>query len=433
MKTYSYSELSETRLNELSRRPAVDIRRIAEKVEPIIERVREEGDAALREFTRQFDGVEPEYLSRTVHTPESLDLPEHVIEAFDTAYNNIYRFHKSQYPAPVKVETMPGVVCERIPRPIQRVGLYIPGGSAILPSTTLMLGVPAQIAGCSEIVIATPPAPDGSIPDEVEYIAHKIGATQIVLVGGAQAIAALAYGTESVPKVDKIFGPGNQYVTTAKMLLLNSDAIIDIDLPAGPSEVLVIGDHTADPAFVASDLLSQAEHGADSQVVFVGIGDFDYQELQREVDQQLEWLPRKDIAAQALSESLVIRTETPEHALDFSERYAPEHLIINTENAAGLCEQVHHAGSVFLGPWTPESVGDYASGTNHTLPTYGYAKVYSGVSLNDFFRFMTIQEVSPEGLKNIAPAVTTMAEVEELEAHKRAVTLRLEQLNNSDK
>ncbi len=428
MKTYTYSELTGSELDDLARRPAIDLRGIADQVAPILDRVRDDGDKALREFTQRFDGVSPEEISRTVKSPEELDLSEEVTNAFDTAYSNIQRFHKAQYPVPVQVETMPGVICQRVPRAIGRVGLYIPGGSAILPSTTLMLGVPAQIAGCREIVIATPPAPDGTIPDEVEYIAHKVGATRIVLAGGAQAIAAMAYGTEAVPKVDKIFGPGNQYVTAAKMLLLNSDALIDIDLPAGPSEVLVIGDKSADPAFVASDLLSQAEHGADSQVVFVGIGNFDYNALQHAIDEQLDTLPRKDVAARALAESLIIRTDSAEQALDFSERYAPEHLIINTENAAGLCEQVHHAGSVFVGPWTPESVGDYASGTNHTLPTYGYARMYSGVSLTDFFRFMTVQELTEQGLRNIAPTVTTMAEVEELEAHKRAVTLRLEEL-----
>ncbi len=431
MKTYTYTELSETRLRELARRPAVDMRGVSEKVEPIIDRVRQEGDAALKEYTQKFDGVLPEPVARQVKSPDEIALPNQIKDAFDTAYSNIYRFHKAQYPAPVQVETMPGVVCQRVPKVIQKVGLYIPGGSAVLPSTTLMLGVPAQIAGCEEIVIATPPAPDGTTPQEIEYVAHKIGATKIVLAGGAQAIAAMAYGTESVPKVDKIFGPGNQYVTAAKMLLLNSDALIDIDLPAGPSEVLVIGDKSANPEFVASDLLSQAEHGADSQVVFVGIGDFDYDGLQTELNKQLESLPRKEIATEALEDSLIIHTDTDEQAVDFSDRYAPEHLIINTENAVSLSERVHHAGSVFVGPWTPESVGDYASGTNHTLPTYGYARMYSGVSLNDFFKFITLQSLTQEGLQKIAPAVETMAEVEELEAHKRAVTLRLDYLKDS--
>lgn len=431
MKTYRFQDLSETRLNELVKRPSIDTAGVIEKVTPIIEEVKSEGDSALLNYTEQFDGVRPDPICREVKAPESLDLSEDIISAFDTAYDNIYKFHKAQYPAEIKTETQPGVVCHRIPRPIERVGLYIPGGTAILPSTTLMLGIPAQIAGCKEITIATPPAPDGSIPEEVEYVAHKIGATQILLAGGAQAIAAMAYGTESVSKVDKIFGPGNQFVTAAKMLLLNSDAMVGIDMPAGPSEVLVIADETADPAFVASDLLSQAEHGTDSQVVLVGIGNFDYTTLKKEIDSQLSVLPRKEVAAKALLESLIIKTDSPDEAISFSNSYAPEHLIIITENADKLCEQVTNAGSVFLGPWTPESVGDYASGTNHTLPTYGYARMFSGVSLLDFFKFITTQKLTQEGLKSIAPAVTTMAEVEELEAHKIAVTKRLDSMDNS--
>ncbi len=431
MKTYLFRDLSETKLNELVKRPSIDIAAVIDQITPIIDEVKSQGDQALLKYTEQFDGVRPDPVCREVKSPDKLDLPENVTSAFDTAYDNIFKFHKAQYPAPLKTETMPGVVCHRIPRAIERVGLYIPGGTAVLPSTTLMLGTPAQIAGCKEIIIATPPAPDGTIPPEVEYAAHKTGATQILLAGGAQAIAAMAYGTESVGKVDKIFGPGNQFVTAAKMMLLNSDAMIGIDMPAGPSEVLVIADETADPAFVASDLLSQAEHGTDSQVVLVGIGNFDYQALQQQIDSQLSVLPRKEVAAKALQESLIIRTDSADEAISFSNSYAPEHLIIITENSEELCNQVTNAGSVFIGPWTPESVGDYASGTNHTLPTYGYARMFSGVSLLDFFKFITTQELTQEGLKSIAPAVTTMAEVEELEAHKRAVTIRLDSMNNS--
>lgn len=427
MKTYSFSELTESRIAELTKRPSVDIHGVIEKITPIIDEVKNEGDAALQKYTEKFDGVAPDPISRPVRKPEEFNLPEDVTSAFDTAYRNIFKFHKAQYPSVLQVETMPGVSCSRIPRPIERVGLYIPGGTAVLPSSTLMLGTPAQIAGCKEIVLVTPPRPDGSISPEVEYCAHKTGATKIVLAGGAQAIAALAYGTESVPKVDKIFGPGNQFVTAAKMLLLNSDAMVGMDLPAGPSEVLVIADETAEPSFVAADLLSQAEHGADSQVIMVGTGNFNYDELNRQINQQLELLPRHEVAAKALQESFIVQTDSTAEAVSFSNRYAPEHLIINTKDPNAVCEEITHAGSVFLGQWSPESVGDYASGTNHTLPTYGFAKMYSGVSLADFFTFITAQNLTKEGLKSLAPAVTKMAEVEELEAHKRAVTIRLDE------
>jgi histidinol dehydrogenase len=348
--------------------------------------------------------------------------------AIDQALNNIFLFHKHQTTMDLEVETMPGVVCRRVARPIERVGLYIPGGTAPLPSTTMMLGVPAMIAGCSTIVIATPPDENGNVPESITYIAQKIGAKKIVKAGGAQAIAGMAFGTESIPKVDKIFGPGNQYVTAAKMILQNSEAMVSIDMPAGPSEVLIIADKSADPAFIASDLLSQAEHGSDSQSVLVITEDADIQSITKEVELQLNKLPRKEFAKNALEKSFILIVESSDEAMKFSNRYAPEHLIINTADAEDLAEKVVNAGSVFIGPWTPESMGDYASGTNHTLPTYGYAKMYSGVSLNSFQKFITMQKISEEGLQKLGPTVETLAEIEGLQAHKNAVTLRLEKL-----
>jgi histidinol dehydrogenase len=293
----------------------------------------------------------------------------------------------------------------------------------------MMLGIPAMIAGCETIVIATPPDEDGNVPDSILYIAQKIGAKAIVKAGGAQAIAGMAFGTDTIPKVDKIFGPGNQYVTAAKMILQNSEAMISIDMPAGPSEVLVIADETADPDFIAADLLSQAEHGSDSQVVLVVTESADLDAISKATNEQLEALPRKKFAADALEKSFTVVVDSTELAMEFSNQYAPEHLIINTKDAEELSEKVRNAGSVFVGQWTPESMGDYASGTNHTLPTYGYARMYSGVSLHSFQKFITTQTISKEGLKNLGPAVETLAEIEGLHAHKNAVSLRLAKLS----
>jgi len=429
MRVFDYAQLDETRRRELLLRPRIDYASLFGTVQAIIDQVRETGDEDLLAFTRQFDKaalVSPVY---TVRDKDQIPVSVEVRKAFQTAFDNIYLFHRAQRPQEVTVETMPGVVCSRYPRAIPRVGLYVPGGSAVLPSSVLMLAIPARLAGCEEVLIATPPRPDGSVAPEVEYAAALCGVKTILLAGGAQAVAAMAYGTATVPKVDKILGPGNQYVTAAKMLLQNSDAMISIDMPAGPSEVLVIADQQADPAFVAADLLSQAEHGPDSQVVLVTLPGFAVDELQRELDSQCGTLPRKDIALRALENSFILQTSGRQEALDFTNAYAPEHLILNTEDADELVTYIQTAGSVFAGPWTPESVGDYASGTNHTLPTYGYARMYSGVSIDSYLRQMTVQRLTPEGLQQVGPAVEVMARTEGLAAHERAVSIRLARLD----
>jgi len=428
MKTYNYTDLSEAEINKLCQRPKLDFETVAEQVKPIIDKVKRDGDQAVNFFTKKFDNIE---IDELIANPFDLDytLTAAEMNAIDVSIRNVQRFHKEQMAADLRVETMPGVICSRITRPIERVGLYIPGGTAPLPSTTIMLGVPASIAGCSKIIIATPPDVNGKIPDSIVYIAQKIGAAAILKAGGAQAIAAMAFGTESVPKVDKIFGPGNQYVTAAKMILQNSDAIVAIDLPAGPSEVLVIADKNADPEFVAADLLSQAEHGEDSQVVLVAIDGFDSELLEKHLNSQLKRLTRSGIAEAALAHSFILSVNNMNEAIEFSNHYAPEHLIINSNEAESLIDQIQNAGSVFLGANTPESLGDYASGTNHTLPTYGYARMYSGVSLNSFQKNITIQQATPEGLQSLGPTVEKLADMEGLDAHKNAVSIRLKKLD----
>lgn len=427
MKNYSLKSLTDAEIEQLCRRPKMDFTSVFGQVQPILDDVEQNGDNAIRNYTKQFDGI---HLDEITLDPNevTVSLEPKIQDAIDQALNNIFLFHKHQSSIDLEVETMPGVVCRRVAKPIERVGLYIPGGTAPLPSTTMMLGVPAMIAGCSTIVIATPPDENGNVPESIIYIAQKIGAEKIVKAGGAQAIAGMAFGTESIPKVDKIFGPGNQYVTAAKMILQNSEAMVSIDMPAGPSEVLVIADKSADPAFIASDLLSQAEHGSDSQSVLVITEDADIESINKEVELQLNELPRKEFAENALEKSFILTVESSDEAMQFSNLYAPEHLIINTADAEELAEKVINAGSVFIGPWTPESMGDYASGTNHTLPTYGYAKMYSGVSLNSFQKFITMQKISEEGLQKLGPTVEILAEIEGLQAHKNAVTLRLEKL-----
>ena len=365
----------------LLRRPILNSGAMIERVRPIVEGVRNNGDKSLLDLISKLDKTQLNVpIAKAPFEQPKLD--ENVKEAIDIAYENVRKFHIEQAEKkPMVVETMPGIVCSRFARPISRVGLYVPGGTAILPSSALMLGVPAQVAGCKEIVLATPPKPDGSIADEVLYVAHKVGASAILKAGGAQAVAALAYGTETVPKVDKIFGPGNQWVTAAKMFVSNdADAQVSIDMPAGPSEVLVIADETANPAYVASDLLSQAEHGVDSQVVLVTVGLTNEQisEIEREVDEQAHRLPRVDITRISVSKSLIVSTKDIKSAFDFSNDYAPEHLILHLENASDKVPLVENAGSVFVGQFSPESCGDYASGTNHTLPTNGFARQYSG-------------------------------------------------------
>ncbi len=431
MKKHNYKNLSNQDLTRLCRRPKMDFTAVFGQVEPIIEAVQNRGDDAVSEYTQKFDGVAPDPLCINPGTLESSPEPS-TQEALDTAFANIERFHKAQLPDMLEVETMPGVRCSRMARPIERVGLYVPGGTALLPSTLMMLGIPAMLAGCKEIVVATPPNQTGKIAGELVYLAQKIGAEMILKAGGAQAIAAMAWGTESVPKVDKIFGPGNQYVTATKMMLQNSEAQVAIDMPAGPSEVLVIADQTADAAFVAADLLSQAEHGADSQVVLAATPDFYWSECEEELENQLDALPRRDIAEKALENSFGIGVESPEEAINFSNRYAPEHLIVQCENAEKYLKHINNAGSVFLGPWSPESAGDYASGTNHTLPTYGYARMYSGVSVDSFMKFITVQELTKEGLQKLGPTVERLAELEELQGHKRAVSIRLKRILNDE-
>ncbi|KAG8935243.1 trifunctional histidinol dehydrogenase [Tulasnella sp. 418] len=414
----------------LLRRPVLKSDEMIAKVRPIVDQVRKGGDSALKELTAKFDKAQLESpILRPPFAPEAMALPEEVRDAIDKAYANIRAFHLAQLDKePLVVETMPGVVCTRFAKPINRVGLYVPGGTAVLPSTALMLGIPAQVAGCKEIVLAVPPRPDGSVVPEVLYAAHLVGATAVLKAGGGQAIAAMAYGTESVPKVDKIFGPGNQWVTAAKMLVQNdTDALVSIDMPAGPSEVLVISDQSGNPSFVAADLLSQAEHGVDSQVVLVAvnIAEEKMAEIEREIEAQTNALPRVDIIRQSIAKSLIVRASSVEQALEFSNEYAPEHLILHLENAQDAVKLVENAGSVFVGPYSPESCGDYASGTNHTLPTNGYARQFSGVNTQSFQKHITSQEVTQEGLDKLGPIVITIAEREGLEAHANAVRVRL--------
>ncbi len=430
MNIYSYKNLSDSQLKELIQRPKMDFQSIFGQVEPIIQQVNEEGNAGINHFTQQFDGVTPDPLVLNPAKQE-VAIADDIREAIDTAFDNIYQFHKAQLPQPLEVETMPGVQCKQVTRPIERVGLYVPGGTAILPSTLMMLGIPAMLAGCSTIVVATPPKNDGSIADEILYIAKKIGATHLLKAGGAQAVAGMALGTETVPKVDKILGPGNQYVTAAKMMLQNSEAQIAIDMPAGPSEVLVIADETANPAYVAADLLSQAEHGEDSQVVLVATPDFDLDQCQREIDQQLTKLPRQKVAQKAIDKSFILTVDTLDEGFSFSNQYAPEHLIVQCKNPEQYEDQIMNAGSVFLGPWTPESAGDYASGTNHTLPTYGYARMFSGVSVDSFLKQITMQKITANGLQNVGPTIEKLAGLEKLEAHKNAVSIRLKDINKN--
>ncbi|OAL47250.1 tri-functional histidine biosynthesis protein [Pyrenochaeta sp. DS3sAY3a] len=399
--------------------------------QPIIEAVKTRGDTALLEYTHKFEKA-TSLTSPVLKAPfpqELMQLAPETAAAIDISFENIRKFHAAQKEEkPLRVETMPGIICSRFARPIERVGLYVPGGTAVLPSTALMLGVPAMVAGCKKIVIATPPRSNGNVTPEVVYVAHKVGAEAIVLAGGAQAVAAMAYGTESVSKVDKILGPGNQFVTAAKMHVSNdTNAGVSIDMPAGPSEVLVIADASSNPAFVASDLLSQAEHGVDSQVILIAVGLTEAQlgAIEDQLHQQAMALPRVDIVRGAIEHSITLSVQTIEEAMLLSNQYAPEHLILQVEDAEKLVDLVENAGSVFIGQWTPESVGDYSAGVNHSLPTYGYAKQYSGVNLASYVKHITSSHLTKEGLENVGPAVMELARVEELEAHRRAVSLRL--------
>lgn len=413
---------------EIAQRPQLELGFLESSVRNVLTRVRKSGDSALLEFTRQFDKAELTDIrvSEAEIAEAAKALTPELKEAIRAAAANIEKFHAAQKREPLKVETTPGVYCWRKAVPIDKVGIYIPGGSAPLFSTVLMLGIPARLAECKEIVLCSPPNAQGHINPAILFAANLVGVTQIFKAGGAQAIAAMAYGTETIPAVNKIFGPGNQYVTKAKQLVLEDG--LAIDMPAGPSEVLVIADATATPAFVAADLLSQAEHGEDSQVVLVLTDESLLPAIRQEIDQQLDALPRKAIAAKALANSRVVVFNTPGEAVGFINLYAPEHLIINTENPEALAADITNAGSVFLGNYSPEAIGDYASGTNHTLPTNGYAKAYAGVSLESFLKYITYQQLSKEGLKTLGPIVEQLAQAEQLEAHKRAVTIRLKTL-----
>ena len=413
---------------ELLKRPTQDVSTLFENVSAILKNVKANGDKAVLEYAEKFDRVKLESLAVTPEEMKEAEaqVPIELKVAILLAQRNIYTFHKKQKFEGKKVETMEGVTCWQKAVGIEKVGLYVPGGTAPLFSTVLMLAVPAKIAGCKEIVLCTPPNKEGKVNPAILYAAQVAGVSKIFKAGGVQAIGAMAYGTESVPKVYKIFGPGNQYVMAAKQMVAMHD--VAIDMPAGPSEVEVIADEIANPKFVAADLLSQAEHGVDSQVVLVTTSEKLLEEVEYEVQHQLSRLPRWQIAEQSLANSKLILVKDMEEAISLTNEYAPEHLIIETKDYMELAEKVVNAGSVFLGSFTPESAGDYASGTNHTLPTNGYAKAYSGVSLDSFIRKITFQEISREGIQNIGPAIEVMASHEQLDAHKNAVSVRLNSL-----
>ncbi|PKF63869.1 histidinol dehydrogenase [Psychromonas sp. psych-6C06] len=428
MKTVTWAGLSEREQTQLLSRPAMsDSASLGNTVADIIKAIRTQGDVALLDYTKRFDKLEGDNFTKTADdiAQATARLGSDIKEAIKTAYEQVVKFHQAQVQDVIRVETMPGVVCEMHTQAIESVGLYIPGGSAPLPSTVIMTGAPAQISGCSRLVLCTPPP----IADEILYAASLCGVDEIYTVGGAQAVAALAYGTETIGAVDKIFGPGNSFVTEAKRQVSNDFAGAAIDMPAGPSEVLVIADHDADPAFIASDLLSQAEHGHDSQSILVTPCAKVAQQTAIEIEKQLALLSRKEIAEKAIAHSVSIVCADIDEAIEISNRYAPEHLIVQTQNPRVLQPHLKNAGSIFLGAWTPESVGDYASGTNHVLPTYGYTRTYSSLGLADFVKRYTVQELSAEGLRRLAPTVTCLADAEGLTAHKRAVTIRMDKLN----
>jgi histidinol dehydrogenase len=410
---------------KLLQRPAMDSSSLEASVKNILHEVKANGDEALKRFSTIFDKVSIDELQVSEDEIQKAvaQVSDELKKAIAIAKQNIEAFHAKQISAVEKIETMPGVVCWRKTVAIEKVGLYIPGGTAPLFSTILMLSVPAQIAGCKEIILCTPPAKDGSINAAILYTAQLCGISKIYKVGGAQAIAAMAYGTETIPQVYKIFGPGNQYVTAAKQLVQKDG--VAIDMPAGPSEVCVMADDTADASFVAADLLSQAEHGADSQVLLVSTSEEMINAVLLETEKQLNELPRKDLAAKALDNSKAILLKSVEEMIELVNEYAAEHLIISCKNDEAIAEKIINAGSIFLGNYSPESVGDYASGTNHTLPTNGYARAYSGVSVDSFVKKITMQKLSKEGLMNIGKAVETMAEAEGLEAHAKAISTRL--------
>jgi histidinol dehydrogenase len=411
----------------LLKRPAFETGSLDATVKSVIDDVKTRGDEAVRFYTSKFDKVDITSFEVTDSEIEEAKkrISEELKQSIQIAIENITTFHRAQQPKEVKVVTLPGVVCWQKPIPISKVGLYIPGGTAPLFSTILMLAIPAKIAGCKEILLCSPPDKKGKLNDVMLYAAAQVGITKVFKIGGIQAIAAMAYGTQSIPKVYKVFGPGNQYVTAAKQLVAR-DAVA-IDMPAGPSEVAVIADENSDPAFVASDLLSQAEHGTDSQVILFTTSESIIDKVLLEVGSQLSGLPKKVIAAESLKHSKIFLLNNKTDLMEMVNAYAPEHLIISTADADELALKVINAGSVFIGKYTPESAGDYASGTNHTLPTHGWATAYSGVNLDSYFKKITYQKITKEGLRKIGPAIEKMAEAEELFAHKNAVTLRLKE------
>ncbi|WP_318520494.1 histidinol dehydrogenase [Photobacterium leiognathi] len=427
MKTVVWQSLSESQREKLLARPAVNNgANISAIVTGVIDDVRRRGDEALLELTEKFDGIRPASLKVSNDEIDAAcsRISDQMKTALQQAFDNISTFHKAQKQQTLRVETQPGIICEQMTRPVNSVGLYIPGGSAPLPSTVLMLGVPAKIAGCQKVVLCSPPP----IADEILYVAKLCGIDEVYNVGGSQAVAAMAYGSETVAKVDKIFGPGNAFVTEAKRQVSNDFRGAAIDMPAGPSEVLVIADSSADPDFIAADLLSQAEHGPDSQVILVTPDPVIADKTADAIQRQLAQLSRADIAKEALGSSLLIVAETLPQCIAISNNYGPEHLIVQTRTPRDLVPLLDNAGSIFLGNWSPESVGDYASGTNHVLPTYGYTRTYSSLGLADFSKRMTVQELSADGLLGLANTVTTIADAEGLDAHKRAVTIRVEKL-----
>jgi len=428
VKLTTWSELDDAERSALLQRPAIiDDVAIRERAAEIIAQVRHRGDAALRELTATYDraDVNEFRVSAEEIAVATRQLTAKQLAAIDLAIKNVACFHEQQRPTPIRVETMPGVVCERVSHAIDAVGLYVPAGTAPLPSAAIMLAVPATIAGCPTKILCTPPRADGSADSAVLVAATRAGVSDIYKIGGAQAIAAMAYGTESVPKVNKVFGPGNAWVTSAKSQVSADAAGASIDMPAGPSEVLVIGDDHASAEFVAADLLSQAEHGVDSQVVLLTTSAELAAAVILQLDQQLAGLSRANIAMQALRQSRIILVPDIDTAIAISNRYAPEHLILQVENPRDLLPMLRNAGSIFVGPWTPESVGDYCSGTNHVLPTYGFAQTYSGLGVDQFMRQVTVQELSREGLDNIGDAVISLAGLEGLDAHAAAVSRRV--------
>jgi len=426
LNVYNLKNLDNKAVNELCKRNIDSSNNIRTAVIEIIDEVKLNGDNALKSFAKKFDGITLDklFLEKEEIKTIASGASEETKKALKLAYDNIWKFHANQLQKEDKTETSKGVICWRELRAIEKVGLYIPGGTAVLPSTFLMLGIPARIAGCKEIIVCSPPQKDGKVNAYLAYCAEMLQIDRIYLAGGAQAVAAMAYGTESILKVDKIFGPGNQYVTKAKTII-QSDSHTAIDMPAGPSEVLVIADDTANAEYIAADLLAQAEHGIDSQAVLVCTSEKIIEDTQIELKKQLALLPRADIAAKAIANSYAVLCSDLKEAMRFSNSYAPEHLILATDLWESISDDIINAGSVFLGHLTPESAGDYASGTNHTLPTSSYAKAYSGVSVDSFVKKITFQHISKEGIRNLGPSVEILASLEGLQAHKNAVSVRL--------